>query len=270
MAIFNSFQFDGIDSLQEGVYITGQAVYNAPERAVEMIQIPGRNGDLCIDQGRFENIDVTYPAGVFASSQEDFAEKIRKIRNLLCSRFTYVKITDTYHPDEYRLGLYKSGLNVDPVAYSSAGQFDITFNCKPQRFLNSGDIPIILYEEDILVDHTLDPIVTETGDEIGIRSMIESFENPTPYKSTPLIRTTSPGELRIGNQNIEIGGDGSLPIYIDSDLKEIYQINESGAIISASDLVSFTPNAFPEIMPGTNDIATSIGTIEIIPRWWIL
>lgn len=270
MAVFNSLTFDGIESLRHGVYITGQAVYNAPERAVEMVQIPGRNGDLAIDQGRFENIDVTYPAGMFATTQEEFAERIRTFRNLLCSRFSYVKITDTYHPDEYRLGLYKSGLDVDPAAYSRAGKFDITFNCKPQRFLNSGDIPIELYEEDILVDHTLDPIVTEAGEEIGVRSMIESFENPTDYESTPLIRTSSPGTLRIGNQNIEIGGDGTLPIYIDSDLKEIYQISSTGAIINASDLVSFTPNAFPVISPGENEIATSIGTIEIMPRWWII
>lgn len=270
MALFNSFTFDGINSLESGVYITGQAVYNAPERAVEMVQIPGRNGDLAIDQGRYENIDVTYPAGVFAKTQEEFAEKIRTIRNILCSRFSYVIITDTYNPDEYRLGLYKSGLDVDPVAYSRAGQFDITFNCKPQRFLNSGTLPISLYEEDILVDHTLDPIVTDQGEEIGVKSMIQSFDNPTPFESTPLIVTSTPGELRIGNQNIEIGGDGSLPIYIDSDMKEIYQVTQDGAIISASDLVSFTPNAFPIIQPGTNDISTSIGDIEIIPRWWIL
>lgn len=270
MAVFNSFTFDGINSLDNGVYITGEAVYNAPERAVEMVQIPGRNGDLAIDQGRYENIEVTYPAGVFANNQEEFAMKIREIRNILCSRFSYVVITDTYNPDEYRLGLYKSGLEVDFAAYHQAGEFQITFNCKPQRFLNSGQIPIGLYEEDILADHTLDPIVTDQGEEIGVKSMIESFDNPTPFESTPLIVAPGPGELRIGNQNIVIGGDGTLPIYIDSDMKEIYQINQSGAVISASDLVSFTPNAFPIIKPGENEISSSIGGIDIIPRWWIL
>lgn len=270
MAIFSSFDFDGINSLEYGVYITGEAVYNAPERAVEMISIPGRNGDLAIDQGRFENIEVTYPAGVFANSQEEFATKLRRIRNELASRFSYVRITDSYHPDEYRLGLYKSGLEVDPVAYSTAGEFDIVFNCKPQRFLASGEQPVALYEKDILVDHTQDPIVTETGEEIGVTYMIETFENPTLFESSPIIIVPGPGSLRIGNQNITIGGDGTRPIYIDSDMQEIYQINASGARVSASDLVSFVPNAFPKIAPGTNDIAASRGDIEIYPRWWIL
>ena len=53
-------------------------------------------------------------------------------------------------------------------------------------------------------------------------------------------------------------------------MQEIYQINASGARESASDLVSFVPNAFPKIAPGENSIAASRGDIEIYPRWWIL
>ena len=142
MAVFNSLTFDGENSLDYGVYISGEAVYDAPERAVEMISIPGRNGAIALDQGRFENIDVTYPAGTFGDDQADFAAKIRKFRNLLASRYSYVRLTDSYHPDEFRLGLYKSGLNASPVQYGSAGQFPITFNCKPQRFLTSGEAEV--------------------------------------------------------------------------------------------------------------------------------
>lgn len=139
MAIFKSLTFDGINSLNYGIYITGEAVYNAPERVVEMVSVPGRNGDIAIDQGRFENIEVTYHAGCFADSQADFADKVMRFRNALASRYTYKRLTDEYHPDEYRLGLYKSGLEVDAVHYSTAGEFDITFDCKPQRFLTSGE-----------------------------------------------------------------------------------------------------------------------------------
>ena len=142
MAVFNSLTFDGENSLDYGVYISGEAVYDAPERAVEMISIPGRNGAIALDQGRFENIDVTYPAGTFGDDQADFAAKIRKFRNLLASRYSYVRLTDSYHPDEFRLGLYKGGLNASPVQYGSAGQFPITFNCKPQRFLTSGETEV--------------------------------------------------------------------------------------------------------------------------------
>lgn len=136
--IFRSLTFDGESSRDYGVYITGQAVYNAPERDVEMVTIPGRNGAFALDKGRFENIEVTYPAGVFANTDTEFAKAISDFRNMLCSRQGYCRLTDEYNPDEYRLAVYKSGLEVDPVQLK-AGQFDITFECKPQRYLTSGE-----------------------------------------------------------------------------------------------------------------------------------
>lgn len=141
MAIFNSFTFDDENSLDSGIYITGEAVFNAPKRAVEMVNVPGRNGAIAIDEGRFENIPVTYPAGCYADNMADFAEKVAKFRNILASRFTYKRLIDSYHPNEFRMGLYRSGLEVDAVRYNSAGEFKIEFDCKPQRFLLSGEVP---------------------------------------------------------------------------------------------------------------------------------
>ena len=142
MAIFNSFTFDNENSLDSGIYITGEAVFNAPKRVVEMVNVPGRNGAIAIDEGRFENIPVKYPAGCFADNMADFAEKVANFRNILASRFTYKRLEDTYYPDEFRMGLYRSGLEVDVVNQARAGKFDIEFDCKPQRFLKSGEIPV--------------------------------------------------------------------------------------------------------------------------------
>ena len=142
-AIYKSLIFDGEDSRDYGVYITGQAVFNAPERDVEMITIPGRNGEFALDQGRFENITVTYPAGIFADTEADFAQAISDFRNFLCSRKGYCRLTDDYNPDEYRMGIYKSGLDVKP-AQLKAGEFNITFDCKPHRFLTSGETPVTM------------------------------------------------------------------------------------------------------------------------------
>ena len=64
MAIYKGFIFDGINSLDYGIYITGEAVYNAPERDVEMISIPGRNGEFALDNGRFNNIRLHITRGL--------------------------------------------------------------------------------------------------------------------------------------------------------------------------------------------------------------
>lgn len=270
MAIFNSLIFDGINSLSNGVYITGEAVYNAPERAVDMVNIPGKNGALAIDQGRFENIEVTYPAGCFAKTQAEFAEKIRKIRNVLASRYNYVRLEDTYHPDEYRLALYKSGLEVDPAGYSRAGEFDITFECKPQRFLKSGETAydfVTSYQG--LTDENSVQLQNEKGVDIeGGVGFSNNMINPTEFEAKPLVHVVGPGTVNLGSQQIIISGiSKTTNLYIDCETMEIY--TKSGSIISgASSFVSFNTPDFPVIPKGTTGFTYTMDIAEIIPRWW--
>ena len=153
-AIYKALEFDNVSSRTYGVYITGEAVYNAPQRDVEMITIPGRNGTFALDNGRFENIEVSYPAGIFADTEADFRQAISDFRNFLCSRKGYVRLQDEYNPNEYRMAVYKSGLDVDP-AMLKAGEFKITFDCKPQRWLTSGETAVTVTSGDTLTNPTL-------------------------------------------------------------------------------------------------------------------
>ena len=187
-AMFKSLTFDGEDSRDYGVYITGQAVFNAPEREVEMISIPGRNGQFALDKGRFENIEVTYPAGIFANTEADFAEAVSNFRNLLCSKRGYVRLQDEYHPDEYRMAIYKSGLELENVALK-AGEFEITFDCKPQRYLTSGESAVT---------------VTNGG----------VITNPTLFDASPLLQLSGYGKIAInGNQmSVNSGPLGNINV----------------------------------------------------------
>ena len=270
MAIFKALEFDGVNSLDYDIYITGEAVYNAPERAIEMISIPGKNGALALDQGRFENIEVTYHAGCFADSQEEFARKVMEFRNALASRFVYKRLTDEYHADEYRMALYKSGLELSPVRYSTASEFDITFDCKPQRFLIDGDDPysfVISWEG--LTDENDAQLQTEAGEDImGGVGLSNNIVNPTLFESKPLLKITGSGNVGIGNQIISVMDiSDRTTIYIDCETMEIYTM--SGGIVSgASSHVSFNGNDFPVIPVGTSGVTYTTKNIEIIPRWW--
>lgn len=177
--IFKGFTFDGENSKNYGVHITGQAVYNAPARDVEMITIPGRNGAFAFDHGRFDNIEVTYPAGMFGATQTDFADGISALRNFLCSRKGYCRLTDDYNSNEYRMAVYKSGLEASPVQYGQAGEFDITFNCKPQRFLTSGETA-----------------VTKANN--------STITNPTLFPSSPLLQVTGYGTINLGSESVTV------------------------------------------------------------------
>lgn len=179
-AIYKGFTFNGISSKDYGVYITGEAVYNAPERDVEVIAVPGRNGAFVRDNGRFENIVVSYPAGMFGDKQSDFAEGISDLRNALAATKGYCRLTDEYNPDEYREAVYKGGLEVSPVQMGRAGEFNITFECKPQRFLVSGETA---------------ETIAQSGDDIT---------NPTLFNAHPLLEVDGYGEIGINDDTVEI------------------------------------------------------------------
>lgn len=177
-AIFKGLTFDGESSKNYGIYITGSAVFNAPARDVEMVTIPGRNGTFALDRGRFENIEVTYPAGLYGDTEADFAQGISDFRNFLASRQGYVELSDDYNPGEYRLAVYKNGLDVTPEQLK-AGEFEIVFECKPQRFLTSGE----------------DEIAVTSGDTIT---------NPTLFESRPMLQVWGYGSIDIDGQEVAI------------------------------------------------------------------
>lgn len=231
MAIFKALEFDGVNSLDYGIYITGEAVYNAPERAVEMINIPGKNGALALDQGRFENIEVTYHAGCFADSQADFAYKVMRFRNALASRYTYKRLTDEYHPDEYRLGLYKSGLDVDAVRYGTAGKFNIVFDCKPQRFLIDGDRAISPTEWSDLQTESGELVTIESDGSLAVKSLEVSLEPIQAGSGEP-----SPSNVRAISGHTEVNthrtGKNLLPNTATSGTvaNVTYTVNDDGTI----------------------------------------
>lgn len=270
MALFRGLTFDGINSLNYGIYLTGEAVYNAPDRAVEMISIPGKNGAIALDQGRFENIEVTYLAGCFAANQADFATKVSAFRNALASRYNYKRLSDDYNTDEYRVGLYKSGLEVNAASYHRAAEFQIKFECKPQRFLTSGEEPYsFITSWEGLTDENSVQLQDENSQDIeGGIAVSMNLVNPTLFASKPLIKATGSGTIGIGSQLITISGvPASTEIYIDCETMEIYTL-AGGIATGASSHVTFNTNDFPTIAKGTSGVSYTTQGLEIIPRWW--
>ena len=98
--------FGGVDFAENGVWLSGSGTFSAPQRDVTMVSVPGRNGDLIIDNGKWNNITVTYPCFI----RDNFDQNMAAFRSLMCSKLGYQKLEDSYHPDEYRLGAFSEGL----------------------------------------------------------------------------------------------------------------------------------------------------------------
>lgn len=237
MDLNNYFTFDGVTSSSLNTYISGEGTFNAPERVYDMQVIPGRNGALALDEKRFENVELTYPAFIFKDDGTNFEAAISDLRNALLSKNGYKRLTDTYHPGEFRLAIYKDGLEVAPTMINRAGEFDLVFTCKPQRFLTSGET-----------------VTTKTSS--------GTITNPTKFDARPLLVVTGTGNLTVNGTQIAIS---KTPTTIDCELMEAY----NGTTSRNGDIV-LTPNAFPVLSPGSNTITLGAGItkVEITPRWW--
>ena len=231
--------FAGKSSYDFGIRISGEATFNSPERKFEEVEVAGRNGTLLFDEGAFKNITVTYPSFVIT----DMPQRVRDFENYMNSFAGYQRLEDTYAPDTFRLAQYKGGLEVESAGYmNDQGKFDIKFNCKPQRFLKSGE-------------------QAQTFNANGV------LYNRTNYPSKPLIRVygTGAGTVGVGSYLITIS---AIDQYVDIDC-ELMDAYKGATNCNAN--VSFNADEF-NLKAGTNGITFTgnITSVVIKPRTYIL
>lgn len=229
------FHYDGKCSRDLGLFLSGFGIQDAPERDVSTIDIPGRNGSLLIDNGRYKNVTVTYPAFL----RKGLPEKTDELKRWLLRSSAYKRLEDSYQREFFRMARFSGSLE-----FASCGRHvsecRLTFDCKPQRFLKSGETAI------------------ESNGPI-------TLYNPTGFPALPYIRIYgTAGILTVGNTQIRIDAiDGYLDLDCDTQnaLKETKNCN--GDI--------YAPD-FPVLPEGATGVSFSrgISKIEIIPRWWRL
>lgn len=230
----NFLIYDGKSSLDFGIWAALNRNDNAPKRVMQDIVVPGRNGTLTIDGGRYENIEVSYQCFI----KEGFEQFMPMVRNYFLSRTGYKRLEDSAHPDEFRLAKYKSGLDVTVSQMRKQGYFTLTFDCMPQRYLKSGEVPVVF---------------TRSG----------SIYNETLQIAKPLIRVYGEGQLRIGGSMIALS---HVTNYIDIDCESM------DAYYGAENKNANVFGVFPVLNPGENSVVPDFDMtkVEIIPRWWIL
>lgn len=233
----NYFTFNNEDSCDYGLWISGSGTYDAPKRDVSKYSVPGRNGDLLIDNHRFNNIPLSYPAFI----SKDFYYKFDDFKAFMLSQSGYLRLEDTYHPNEYRMAQFVGPMNPDVKVLNVAGEFEIEFDCKPQRWLKVGEKAI--------------EITSST-----------TINNPTLYTAKPLVRVYGTGTLVIGSETIEINDVNSY-VDIDCEIMDAYKDSTN-----CNSDIELTSGGFFELEPGLNTITmdNSITSIELTPRWWTI
>ena len=245
---------DSVDLATYGVYISGQGTFGAGEREYTFYDVPSRDGALVGAQTRLANVSVSYECFIYTN----FETNIRNLRSFLLSRVGYVKINDDYDTTHYRMGVYEGPFEPSVTTKNDAGQFTLTFNCQPQRWLTSGNTTVTI----------------NAGD--GMNTLIGT--NPSPFKSKPIIAVYGSGSFTLNGVRVTVDAiSGVSSIKIDCDTMACTYVDGYGEH-DAAYAVGFTENGVndvdaPVLKTGENRInATNtyftVTKIVITPRWW--
>jgi len=131
--MINHFTFNGTSTAQLGLIVSGVSIFGAGSRKVEKARIPGRNGDLQIELGGFNNYTVRYTVSI----TNNFTTTAQQIREWLLESKGYCDLTDTYHPDEIRKACFNSDIEFTTSMLYKYGQASIQFDCLPERYLTT-------------------------------------------------------------------------------------------------------------------------------------
>ena len=129
------FNFAGKPSL-DFYCIAGQAGgYNTPTKDDTFTSIAGRYGDLYTENGRWDNIVVTYSCFI---AGDRFFKQYQNLMAWLMSNGGYQVLRDSAHPGFYRLAVFQGGTTPEVTRHGAS--FDISFSCDPRRFYDGGNI----------------------------------------------------------------------------------------------------------------------------------
>lgn len=249
-----TFWFDGQSAAAHGLAASGSGTFNAAERDAETVAVEGRSGDLIIDKGRYKNIPVEYPVSICS----DVAANAERCRAWLGSRVGYCRLEDDWDPDHFRMGRFQGPLEFSPGFLNRTAEGVVRFDCKPQRFLKSGEIPF--------------PAVSNSV-----------IHNPTGFPAVPLLMATGigAGVLTVTFGGVETDiifqfGDSLCSIFLDCESLESWSVTEAGGRVSRNADVygpDLTPVLAPEgsvftWLPG--DESNGLKSLMITPRWWTL
>lgn len=230
--------YDGYSFEDYGVVVSGTGTWNMPERRTQKDNIPGKHGALITDAGEFDNVTIPYPAWI----AHEFAEQYEAFERMTALHTDkYYKLEDSYHPDYYRMAKVVPGIVPEPGTLNRSGRFTIEFDCQPQKWLRSGEIPIDIDER------------------------LELF-NFTRYEAKPTIVIPAGASVTITNED---GSTGSLQT-ANFGLETTYYADIEESIVGRSYVNEYvTQTGTISLKPGRN-IITASAPIKLTPRFFVI
>lgn len=239
------YVIDSVDCSNGGGYVNVPA-----DMAVELA--------LIVYEGQgFDNVSVS-PSVVKAWAAKNPYTGFDYFRGALMSKSdTYYKLTDSYHPGEYRMARVARIEDLEIGALNDSGKCRVVFDCKPQRYLESGE------EKQSLTNGTASSVVLNSYYPSYPQIVIQPTATNWIDTITVEIATTVNGETNAMSVTV---GWGNLVAYflqegeivIDCAMKSAtYTLNDT----SVPGYIRQTTPTFPYLVPpneGTNSVTVTI------------
>ena len=232
MIIFNGKSFRDF-----GCHVDELESLSRPEWDTTSVEVPGRNGTVTYSNGRFKNIELSYDCMI----DKDFGLNYAGLLAFLQSDSSYHRMEADAEKETFRMARVKNITSLKVDQWFQRATFTVEFDCKPQRFLKSGE----------------DPFRVQNG---------SSFYNQYLYPALPILRVYGWGTVRINGYELLLNEDTVDPyVDIDCDLRDAFYGKENRN--------SFLEvKSWPVLDPGENivSLGENITKMEITPRWWTI
>ncbi len=236
-----SLTFNGVNSDSLDVIVEKYPERVIPERIVETVRVPGRNGTLTRTQG-FANVVQDYDVYVSAEAAGLPSASAAMAAWLLAPE-GYQRLEDSYNSGEYRMGRLIQNADLQNF-FNKYGRATLSFDCLPQRWLTSGETA---------TTYTVNTTIT----------------NPTKFTALPLIEVVGTGDIvfSLGGFSVAIE-DLVSSITLDCEAQNAYDGQDN---LNSS--ITLSDGEFPQLAPGSNSLTITTGSvtsITITPRWWTI
>lgn len=232
--------FKDHSSLEFGLLISDKGSYKGASRDISYTSVPGRNGDLITDNGRYKNVNIPYKLTLLNNTEREFVELTHQIKGWLLAEQGYFRLWDSYDKKYFRLGSYSDEVDIEQELRDLGG-LSLTFNCKPFKYSFEGQQPVVF---------------TAAG----------TLYNSEFFPSLPYIKITGSGTVTLTiNNNAFVFKGIEEYIEVDSEIMNAYKGTQPQNN-------KMTGAAFPTLLPGNNVISWvgNIKKLEIVPRWCCL
>lgn len=241
MSVENYFIYKGKTSKDFGLKIHNDLVFTAPERDVELLEVPGLDGDLVIDNGRLKGFNKRFSVSLIVPKGKTINQSAKEISEWLRNDVSWDKLTFTGYEGYYYEAICYETFDIQDIL-RTFGKAVITFRCKPYKLKNDGQSVLTITSGQTLI-------------------------NPEKCIAKPLIKVTGTGDITLKNNGVDWlilkSVDGFL--LIDSKNMSV----SKGVISYFEKMNANLKPLFPVLNQGNNAI-TWTGTVtkvEITPRW---